>query len=265
MTIRPGNAQHQGARESQQDSFGFSDLDDRPFVAHAGFLGMVADGMGGMAHGGAAGAVAVHAVLHEYASKTPDESIPEALLRSLRRANEAVIEFAREAGSPDEVGTTAAIIVVHDATLHWIAAGDTRVYLWRGGRLTQVTADHVYAAALDAKVAAGRLREDEAREDRDRDALTSHLGLARVPAIDRSVRPFPLFEGDRVLVCSDGVYRALSTEDMAALLSGNPQRACETLISRVAARQLERQDNMTAIVIALDDDRVRTSVTEARA
>ena len=63
MKLRPGNAQHQGARETQQDSFGFSDLDDRPFVAHAGLLGVVADGMGGMAHGGPAGATAVRGIV----------------------------------------------------------------------------------------------------------------------------------------------------------------------------------------------------------
>jgi len=262
VTLRPGNAQHQGARDSQQDSFGFSDLDDRPFVAHAGLLGVVADGMGGMAHGGAAGAAAVRTLLQEYAAKPPDESIPAALFRSLRRANDAVVDLAREAGTPDDVGTTAAVIVVHEAALHWIAAGDTRIYVCRDGKLTQVNADHVYAAELSAKAAQGLITQAEAAEDPDRNALTSHLGTQTIRAIDRSFRPLPLREGDRVLVVSDGVYRALSPEEMAAPLSDNPQRACETLVARVVAKQLERQDNMTAIVIALDGDHVITGTTE---
>jgi protein phosphatase len=264
VKLRPGNAQHQGARETQQDSFGFSDLDDRLFVAHAGLLGVVADGMGGMAHGGAAGAIAVRTLLQEYAAKPTEEPIPDALLRALRRANDAVVAMAREAGTPDEVGTTAAVVVVHDATLHWIAAGDTRIYLCRDGRLTQVNPDHIYTAELDAKAAAGTISEADAQDDPDRNALTSHLGTARIRQIDRSVRPLPLFEGDRVLVCSDGVYRALSPEEMAAPLADNPQRACETLITRVDAKHLERQDNMTAIVIALDGDQVITGTAEAR-
>jgi protein phosphatase len=261
VKLRPGNAQHQGARETQQDSFGFSDLDDRPFVAHAGLLGVVADGMGGMAHGGAAGMTAVRTLLQEYAAKTADESIPDALLRSLRLANDAVVDMARQAGTPDEVGTTAAVVVVHDAALHWIAAGDTRIYVCRDGRLTQVNPDHVYGAELDAKVAAGEISASAAADDPDRAALTSHLGMARVRIIDRSLRPLPLLEGDRVLVCSDGVYRALTLDEMAAPLTDNPQRACETLVARVHAKRLDRQDNMTAIIIALDGDHVATGTS----
>jgi len=259
VKLRPGNAQHQGARDSQQDSFGFSDLDDRPFVSHAGLLGVVADGMGGMAHGGAASVTAVRTLLQEYAAKAPEESIPEALLRSIQLANDAVVTMAREAGMPDEVGTTAAVVVVHDEALYWIAAGDTRIYVCRDGRLTQVNPDHIYAAELDAKVAAGEISAAEAADDPDRAALTSHLGMERIRQIDRNPRPLPLCEGDRVLVVSDGVYRALTPDEMAAPLADNPQRACETLIARVHARHIDRQDNMTAIIIAVDGDDVATS------
>ena len=133
--------------------------------------------------------------------------------------------------------------VVHDAALHWIAAGDSRVYLWRAGRLTQVNADHVYAADLDVKVVKGQISEEEAREDPDRDALTSHLGMTPLRHIDRNLDPHPLFEGDRVLICSDGLYRALALDEIAAPLAGNPQRACETLVERAVAKGHPRQDN----------------------
>ena len=256
MKIRPGNAQHQGSREAQQDSFGFSDLDDAAFVAHAGFLGVVADGMGGMAHGGAAGATAVRALLDAYAAKRPDEPLTAALLRALHHANDAVVALARDTNGVGDVGTTAAVAVVHDAALHWIAAGDSRVYLWRAGRLTQVNADHVYAADLDVKVVKGQISEEEARDDPDRDALTSHLGMTPVRHIDRNLDPHPLFDGDRVLICSDGLYRALALDEIAASLAGNPQRACETLIERAVAKGHPRQDNMTVIVIGLDGDGV---------
>jgi serine/threonine protein phosphatase PrpC len=261
MIVRPGNAQHQGAREAQQDSFAFSDPDAHGFTAHAGLLGIVADGMGGMAHGGAAGAAAVRALLDAYGAKSPGESIAAALQRAMHAANEAVVALARAIGEPDDVGTTAAVIVVHEATLQWASVGDSRVYLWRGGRLVQVTADHVYAADLDAKVAAGRMTLEEAAEDPDRESLTSHLGSAHLRAIDRSVRPLPLFEGDRVLVCSDGLYRALTPEELSAPLAGNPQRACETLVERALAKRHDRQDNLTVIVIGLDADGVTTDTT----
>jgi PPM family protein phosphatase len=262
MIVRPGNAQHQGARDAQQDSFAFSDPDDRDFAAHAGLLGIVADGMGGMAHGGAAGAAAVRALLAAYDTKSPDESIAAALRRAMHTANEAVVALARATGEPDDVGTTAAAVVVHEATLQWASVGDSRVYLWRGGRLVQATVDHVYAADLDVKVAAGRMTEEAAATDPDREALTSHLGNAHLRAIDHSVRPLPLFEGDRVLVCSDGLYRALTPEELSAPLAGNPQRACETLVERALAKRHDRQDNLTVIVIGLDADGVTTDTTD---
>jgi PPM family protein phosphatase len=262
MKIRPGNAQHQGSRAAQQDSFGFSDLDDAAFVAHAGFLGVVADGMGGLAHGGAAGAVAVRALLQTYAAKRPDEPLPAALLHALRRANDAVVALARDTNGIGDVGTTAAVAVVHGAALHWIAAGDSRVYLWRAGRLTQVTADHVYAADLDAQIAVGQISEQDARSDPDRDALTSHLGTPSLHRIDRNLEPYPLLEGDRVLICSDGLYRALDPDELAAPLAGAPQRACEALIERAVAKGHPRQDNLTALVIGLDADDVRSESGE---
>lgn len=252
MRLCPGNAQHQGAREAQQDAFGFSDLDDRAFVAHGGFLGVVADGMGGLAHGGAAASAAVQALLRAYAAKAPGQAIGDALVDALCRANDAVLELASAAGQPGEVGTTVAVVAVSAAGLHWLAIGDTRVYLWRDGRLTQVTADHVYAAELDAQVVEGRLREEEARTNPDRDALTSHLGGPRLPWIDRSVRPFPVREGDRVLVCTDGLYRGLSLDELAAPLAGGPQQACEALVEGAVAKALPHQDNLTAIVIAVE-------------
>ena len=57
MKIVAGNAQHIGARQEQQDSFGFSDPGNEAFVAHGGFLGVVADGMGGLSHGSEAGRI----------------------------------------------------------------------------------------------------------------------------------------------------------------------------------------------------------------
>jgi serine/threonine protein phosphatase PrpC len=255
MRIRPGNAQHQGARDSQQDSFGFSHLEDRAFTAHAGCLGVVADGMGGMAHGGAASATAVQTVLHEYAAKRPHETIQDALERAVTRANEAVVAMAEAAGVPREVGTTLAAAVVHGAEMHWISVGDSRVYLCRRGRLTQVTVDHVYAAELDARLAEGEISADRAQTDPDRDALTSHLGQTTLGAVDRNVTPLPLLEGDRIVICSDGIYRALSPAEVAGPLAGAPQDACEKLVSHVVAKQLAKQDNMTVIVLALDASR----------
>src|SRR5580693_880525 len=106
MRFLPGNAQHIGARHSQQDSFGFSDPSNNAFIAHGGFLAIVCDGMGGMEFGDEASRVAVKVFLEAYARKAAEEPIPAALERSVREANTEVVELSKRLGMKDGVGTT---------------------------------------------------------------------------------------------------------------------------------------------------------------
>src|SRR5262249_14454703 len=156
------NAQHIGARSAQQDSFGFSDPDDRPFVAHAGIAAVVADGMGGLANGSAASSAAVQAFLKTYESKDPDESVPDALFRAIESANLAGPSRSRKSGGSQSAGPPLAAVAVHQDCLYWVSAGDSRVYLLREGEVGQLTADHIYAADLAAEVDTGRITREEA-------------------------------------------------------------------------------------------------------
>jgi PPM family protein phosphatase len=117
MSFLPANAQHIGNRSSQQDSFGFGDLDDQEFLDHGGFLAVVCDGMGGMEHGDAASHVAVHSFLEAYRRKTPAESIPEALKRSIHEANDRVVEMAHALGAAESVGTTLVAAVLRNKAM----------------------------------------------------------------------------------------------------------------------------------------------------
>src|SRR5580698_5519707 len=123
MKFSAGNAQDIGAREEQQDSFGFSDPSDKAFVRHGGFLGVVADGMGGLSNGREAGAAAVRSFLAAYQAKPASESVADALSRSVGEANQAVRQIVQN-GSAHDAGTTLAAAVVLDSELYWIAVGD---------------------------------------------------------------------------------------------------------------------------------------------
>src|SRR5258708_7794356 len=114
MRIAPGNAQDIGARTDQQDAFGFSDPGKSGFVSHGGVAAVVADGMGGLAHGAKASKTAVHTFLLAYEAKTPSEPIPDALQRALLEANRAVCSLAAGADMKSGVGTTLAAVVIHD-------------------------------------------------------------------------------------------------------------------------------------------------------
>ena len=253
MRFEPGNAQHIGTRKEQQDEFGFSALDDPEFVAHAGCLAVLADGMGGMANGAEASHVAVRVFLDQYRAKSASEPVADALRRAFEEANRAVFAAAEKCGLEGKMGTTLVAAVLRPGGIEWISAGDSRLYLIRNHRLFQVSRDHDLGAELDAAVDRGELAADEGRDHPDRGALTSFLGLPQVPKTDRSKHPAELLPGDRVLLCSDGLYRALSDEEIVAELGGSAAQAAERLVSAAVGKGLQSMDNTTVMVFVCED------------
>lgn len=258
MQVYPGNCQHIGARSSQQDAFGFSDKADLDFVTHGGVLAVVADGMGGMAHGGEASHLAVRAFLHAYMTKLADEAVPTALRRALDEANQTVITLAHDVDE-ENVGTTLVAAVIHGNDLHWVSVGDSRLYLWRKGQLTQLSEDHIYANDLDRDAANGRISREDAEDHPERPALTSYLGLNPLEMIDRNPRPFTLFVDDKLLLCSDGLYAAMEEIEIRPLFQHEAQQTAEELVALVLAKNRPSQDNLTAAILAYDTDKNKTT------
>jgi protein phosphatase len=246
-----GNAQHLGARSSQQDAFGFSNPFEADFVEHAGLLAVLADGMGGLAHGDQASRTALAAFLAAYRVKTPQETVGEALARALDAANAAVCDLAARHHAPGDLGTTLIGAVLRPEGLEWVSVGDSGLFLFHGGTFTSLNTPHIYAHDLDARAAAGSITPEAAQADPQRDALTSFLGLPRLPHIDRSLRPLPLDPADCVVLASDGLFKTLSGEEMkAAMRTAGVQERCDALVKAVIARQAEHQDNVTVLALA---------------
>jgi protein phosphatase len=252
VKVVPGNFQAVGDRKEQQDAFGFTDKDDAAFVAHGGVLAVVADGMGGMALGRQASQRAVSTILKAYTAKSQDETIPVVLTRALRAANAEVVALAEEANLTGNVGTTMVAAVVHDGHLDWVSVGDSHLYLYRAGELTQLSTDHVYATVLNEAVRDGRLSQAEADCHPERQSLTSYVGVSDLTEIDSGSGE--LHVGDRLLLCSDGLYGALSDSEMARELHGDPHQAAEELINQALAKGHAHQDNLTAVVMAWETD-----------
>jgi protein phosphatase len=253
MRFVPANAQHQGNRQNQQDSFGFSDPNDARFVAHGGFVAMVADGMGGLSHGDQASRTAVKTFLETYAGKLETETIPQALERSLRAANHAVFEMALLAGSPGDVGTTLIAVALHESGLHWVSVGDSAIYLFRDGTLTLLTTSHVYANMLDARVSRGEITAEQALADPQRDALTSYVGAPEISEIDRNIRPFPLRLGDAIVLASDGLFKTLPEAEIVSTLKSEGDRAPDALVRKTLGCKKEHQDNVTVCMVRAED------------
>lgn len=258
MSFLPGDAQHIGSRNSQQDSFGFGDLNDEDFLAHGGFVAVVCDGMGGLEHGDLASRTAVRVFLDAYRLKTIDEAIPDALERSVRAANASVVAMAHELGAAESVGTTLVAASLLDSgkhkALYFISVGDSGIFHVSGGQMQTVNRPHTFASILDNAVARGTLTREQALLHPEREALTSFIGVETLEEIDRNVDPWPLRDGDTVLLASDGLFKTLTEAEIVATLHGcAPQKWPEALVARTLARQHEFQDNVTVLSVTIQD------------
>ena len=249
---RPGNAQWIGARQEQQDAFGFAGFDDRGQARDQAVLAVVADGMGGLSGGRAASQGAVSAFLAAWQARPAQQPVPECLLVAIEAANRAVHQLACATAGEGEVGTTLVAVVITGNQLYWIAAGDSRIYWYRAedGSLTPCNEEHNLALQLWRQAPDAGMSADEIAHYPGHDHLISFLGLAAIPEIDRNVRPLSLQPGDWLLLCSDGVDGTLSRDDLASSLAGDPQQAAEGLIARVQAQNRPHQDNATVAILA---------------
>ncbi|HVO98222.1 MAG TPA: protein phosphatase 2C domain-containing protein [Bryobacteraceae bacterium] len=260
MSFLAGNAQHIGARSSQQDSFGFGDLDDEAFLSHGGFVAVVCDGMGGLEHGDLASRSAVRAFLDAYRRKTPPESIPEALERSVRAANDRVVEMARELGAAESVGTTLVAASLIDRggrnkAMYFISVGDSGIFHIRGDRMQTVNRPHTFASILDSAVSRGAISREQALLHPERESLTSFIGVEMLEEIDRNVDPWLLLDGDTILLASDGLFKTLSeSEILTALHAQAPHAWPDALVARTLAQEYEFQDNVTVLSVTLQDE-----------
>jgi serine/threonine protein phosphatase PrpC len=257
MHFLPGNAQHIGARSSQQDSFGFGDPDDEEFLAHGGFVAVICDGMGGMEHGDAASRMAVRSFLEAYRRKTPAESIPDALERGAREANERVVEMAHDLGAAESVGTTLVAAVLIDAdmnkSMYFISVGDSGLFHVSDGQIQTVNRPHIFGNLLDNAVARGSMTKEQAMLHPERESLTSFIGVDVLEEIDRNVDPWPISDGDSILLASDGLFKTLSGEEILGSLNGSPQAWPDALVARTLAKKYEFQDNVTVLSVTVQD------------
>jgi len=241
-----GNAHHIGARDSQQDSFCISDVFNEALVKSKGVLGVVADGMGGLADGAEISAIVTRTMLEMF-NDTPASGNPEAdLLDMVYSANDNVVSFV--SAQKESGGSTVIAANIIDDKLYWIAVGDSHIYLVRNGALMQINRDHTYAEELDEKAAAGEITWDEALGHPKRGALTSYLGTRKPEQIDRNVRPTQLQSGDKIVLMSDGVFGTLSDEEILEAMVFVPQESASLLMEKTLAQQSPHQDNLTVLI-----------------
>lgn len=264
MLVLPGNASHIGQRAQQQDAFALSDFADDEFVAHGGYLAVVADGVGGLLYGADAAHIATSRYVEAYLSKPREYSISEAMNSALETANQAVYAVAKEHYCPEQMGTTLVAVVIHQNQLHWRAVGDSHVYLCRDGRLSQLNADHNYGRQLQVQVEVGLISQEQADNHPDRNALEYFIGLHSLPETALSQQSLPLLAGDKLLLCSDGVDGVLSADEIIVCLNETPMIAAQHLCDAVLQKEKIGQDNLTAVVLAYQGEELMPTQLSTR-
>jgi PPM family protein phosphatase len=219
------------------------------------FLLVVADGMGGHPAGDVASQIAMNSLIEAFPA-LPNGDLGLALKQAYRRANEAVFQAGEDEPAHAGMGTTLTSALLHGKYATIAHVGDSRAYLLRGEALTQVTRDHTMVAE---EVAQGRLTAEAARRDPRRNRLTHVIGThprleSKLPAIFE----LTLLPGDRLLLCSDGLYDVLDHGEMRrALVEQDTSDAARRLVE--AAKERGTRDNATAVVAAAIPTRVPTA------
>ena len=243
-------------REENQDYFG--DFQPEGSVETLGRLVLIADGVSGHRAGALASRLAVDVVAEAYYLPLPgsthlEESAPDVATRlqeAFREANRRLFRKSRENPSMKGMASTCTALVLHQGQAYGAHVGDTRAYLLRAGRLTQLTHDH---SAVQERIDRGLLSQAEILKQPDRNLITRSLGF-EPDVVPDLLPPLALERADRLLLSSDGLHGVVPAEEICTLLGeGDPQEACEQLVA--AANERGGPDNITVQVLRIDEPR----------
>lgn len=233
-----------GARDDQQDAFGITG-EDSP---EQGVLAAVADGMGGLVNSGQVSSALIEGMMEAYAPDSgtaPARQLQMLFIQALGRVEKLMQDNTVQSGS------TLVACLVKDNCLSWLNVGDSHIYLWRGGGLVQLNQDHDFRHDLTLLAMQGDMELSEADGDPRRENLTSYIGKGFPRKVDWNPEPVRLMSGDKVLLVSDGVYRALSQEEMADCLCADVQQSVQDLRVSINKKNHPQQDNYTAIILEI--------------
>ena len=222
-------------REANEDSY----FSRAPLFA-------VADGMGGAQAGEVASRMAVEAF--ERVGDEVDGSPEELLRRTAQEANREIFDLAQGDTSRSGMGTTLTAALVHGAEISFGHVGDSRAYVFRDGKLKQITNDHSLVEELRRQ---GKLTRDQAAEHPQRSVITRALGPE--PQVQVDTMTFSARASDVFLLCSDGLTTMLTDEDVATIVAGddNLQMVARRLIR--AANDRGGRDNITVVAFRLEE------------
>lgn len=230
-----------------------SNNEDRFIVDPDGRFFLVADGMGGQSAGEQASEMAIELIVDKLETQldfdnTAHDTVIETIDQAVAFANTEIVALAQLEPRFHNMGTTVVFVIAAGGRFYAGGIGDSRVYRLRNGEFEQLTTDHsLTQALLDAQT----ISPEEAATHRYRNVLYRYLG-SKEGGEGTSPAVFEPADGDRFLLCSDGVTDGVDDLTLTGLLSAgdDPQQIAETIVE--AAVEGGSKDNITAVILRLE-------------
>jgi PPM family protein phosphatase len=231
-----------GGRRVNQDRMGY-------LYTRDSLLMLVADGMGGHARGEVAAQLTLQtmAAIYQRDAKPLLPDPARYMEQSILAAHRELLRYRAEHGLPEAPRTTIVACVIQHGIATWAHAGDSRLYLLRGGKIAERTSDH---SRVNHLVSAGLISREEARGHPERNRIFNCVGAFVAPTVEIS-RPTSLRSGDTLLLCSDGLWGCLGDDDIAAAFSSKTvMRGVPDLMDAALRAGGNDADNCTAVALS---------------
>ena len=234
-------------REANEDSY---------LMLAKNHLWVVADGMGGHAGGQVASAMTVEHVGRNIVRSTHElevlqrqdqaEVVPELILeKGIKSACEAVFQEAQNRPELSGMGSTVTVMWAYGDAAYFGQVGDSRAYLYRNSRLSQITEDH---SLVQEQLAAGLITEEQAKFSMVRNIITRSIGFERDVEVD--LFKVPLKIGDHFILCSDGLTGLVDNHEIQDIVTTTPRRKLPSILIELANAR-GGDDNTSVVVVSV--------------
>lgn len=243
-----------GRRADQQDTIKTDTFYD--YLKNQRIISILCDGMGGLSGGKKASELCSSILYDEFHLNKEIESIPAFFKSMIYKADNAVKNLKDDNNESLHSGTTMVCVIIEKDKLFWASVGDSRIYIIRKNQILSIVRSHNFNLLLQEKVKAGEITQAEASNNPKKEALISYIGIGGVRYVDMNGTPFYLMDKDCIILCSDGLYRSVTEQEIMNIVKRfgvDTRGASEALTNLAMSKGKPNQDNTSVIVIQFNN------------
>lgn len=225
-------------------------------------LAVVCDGMGGLHCGEVASQTAAVQLKEDFKGQHPISDIPAFFKKEIVALDSKVAGLRDGRNRLLHAGCTIVAVIFDEGRLYWMTAGDSEIFVIRGGEIAPVNKKHNYKLQLDEMAAYGRIDEKQYSQELSRgEQLLSYLGVGDIAVWDINDVPFQPQNGDYIALCTDGITGTIPPQELCRLVeaAGNPEEAVKAVRCRIRKKE-SGQDNATIVLMKYIEEKEEKGV-----